>query len=339
MDISHDIIEAGARFFAVNPDELTALGGMDGVVFAYTRNDTHRAYVLKFTPIPGFAPVAGERIPAVRAKLDFVNYLSANGVSVAKPITSVNGEYVETLPEPDGLEAPVGQVYVITSSERAPGKQVFEANEWNSEMFEEWGRMIGQMHRLTSAYDAQRTWPDGVIGDWEGEHYSFALTCKDNEVRARWFALGDELRAFTPDPSCYGLIHNDAHQFNFMVRRKNGKLKLTLFDFDVCAYHWFMTDIGVALFHALWARRPAGQSREEFAVYFIKHLMRGYNRENAIDVMWFRRLPIFLSYRRMLLYMVFSHEWKNPTPEQTEELRAWRQSIVMNTPVVDVDWA
>ena len=66
--------------------------------------------------------------------------------------------------------------------------------------------------------------------------------------------------------------------------------------------------------------------------------MRGYNRENAIDVMWFRRLPMFLSYRRMLLYMVFSHEWQNPTPEQTEELRAWRHNIVTDTPVVDVDW-
>ena len=234
MDINYDMLETGARFFAIGADELTRIGGMDGVVYAYTRKDTHRAYVLKFTPFPpGFAPVAGERIPALRAKLDFVNYLSTHGVSVAKPVASIHGEYIETLPAPDGPDATEGRVYAITSSERAPGKQVFDAGEWNSEMFEEWGRIVGQIHHLTGSYDAQRTWPDGVIGDWEGEHYAFGLTCKDNEVRARWFALGDALRAFTPDPSCYGLIHNDPHQFNFMVQRQNGALRLTLFDFDV----------------------------------------------------------------------------------------------------------
>ncbi len=336
MDISYDILEMGARFFAIDAADLTLIGGMDGVVYSYTRNGA--PYVLKFTPFPsGLAPIEGERIPALRAKLDFVNYLSAHGVSVAKPVASVNGELIETIPAP-ASDALVSQVCAVTSSERAPGKQVFVAGEWNSEMFEEWGRIIGQMHRLTAGYNAQRTWPDGVIGDWEGEHYAFALACKDNEVRARWFALGDTLRAFTKDPACYGLIHNDPHQFNFMVQRQNDTLKLTLFDFDVCAYHWFMTDIGIALYHALFAHRPAGQTAEAFAVYFITHFMRGYNRENVIDVAWFRRLPLFLSYRRMLLYMVFSHEWQDPTPEQKEELRVWRHNIVTDAPVVDVDW-
>lgn len=333
MNINNDIIEAGARFFAVDATDLTPLGGVDGLAYAYTRDE--QSYVLKFTPYPGFAPVAGERLPALRAKLDFVQYLNAHGVSVAKPVASVNGELVETIPAPGGAD---GQVYAITASERAPGKQVFEAGEWNSEMFEAWGRIVGQMHRLSGSYDAQRAWPNGVIGDWEGEHYAFGLTCRDNEVRARWFALGDALRAFKPDPSCYGLIHNDPHQFNFMVQRQNGALRLTLFDFDVCAYHWFMTDIGIALYHALWARRQSGQTPEDFAVHFIQNFMRGYNREHSLDVAWFRRLPMFLSYRRLLLYMVFSREWKNPTPEQKDELSAWRYSIVADTPVVDVDW-
>ncbi len=334
MDIHSDIIEAGAHFFGVAAADLTRLGGMDGVAFSYTRNG--QPYVLKLTPYPGFAPVAGERLPALRARLDFVQYLGTHGVSVARPVTSQNGELVEVIPLPGSTD---GQVYVVTSSERAPGKQVFEAREWHGEMFEEWGRMVGQMHRLTGGYEAQRTWPDGVIGDWEGEHYSFGLKCRDQEVRARWFALADQLRQFKPDPTCYGLIHNDPHPFNFMVqRRDDGRLQLTLFDFDVCAYHWFMTDIGIALYHALWARRRTDQSPEDFAVDFIQNFMRGYNREHVIDVAWFRRLPLFLSYRRMLLYMVFSHEWGNPTPEQKEELAAWRHSIVTDAPVVDVDW-
>ncbi|HEY3290439.1 MAG TPA: phosphotransferase [Anaerolineae bacterium] len=343
MDINPVILEAGARLFAVNSNDLKRLGGMDGVAYAYTQPDTGREYVLKFTPFPGFAPLGGERIATIGAKLDFVNYLSLNGVSVAKPAASINGAFVETLQMPDaplptdGQEPHEPPVYAVTSSERAPGRHVFQANEWNGEMFEEWGRIIGQMHRLTRVYEAQRTWPDGLVGNWESELYSFGRSCKDNEVRSRWFALGDVLRSFTPTPDCYGLIHNDPHQFNFMVHRQDGVLKLTLFDFDVCAYHWFMTDIGIALYHALMARRMEGQSALDFASHFIDRFMRGYSRENTLDNKWLLRLPLFTSYRRMLLYMVFTHEWASPTVDQKRQLDMWRQDIINDAPVIAVD--
>lgn len=343
MDISPDTLEAGAHLFSISPGGLIRLGGMDGVVYAYTRTDTGRDYVLKFTPFAGIAPLAGERISALCARLDFVNYLSANGVSVAMPVASINGSFVETLPMPDAPKPTDGQepqerpIYAVTSSARAPGMQVFQAGEWNSEMFEEWGRIVGQMHRLTRGYEAQRAHPDGLIGDWESELFSFGRTCKDNEVRARWFALGDTLRTFTPAPDCYGLIHNDPHQYNFMVQRQKDTLKLTLFDFDVCTYHWFMTDIGVALYHALFARRAEGQTALEFAAHFMEHFMRGYSRENTLDTVWLRRLPLFTRYRRILLYIVFTHEWTHPTPDQTRQLNEWRQAIIDDAPIAAID--
>ncbi|MCL4507427.1 MAG: phosphotransferase [Chloroflexi bacterium] len=325
MDISYDTLKAGAKLFGVDMDTLGLLGGMDGTAYAYTQ--AGRQYVLKFAPVPG------ERVPGLQAKLDFVSYLGTNGVSVAKPVASVNTRLVETLPFP----GPRGQVYAVTASERARGKNAFEAGEWNDELFEQWGRIIGQMHRLTKTYDEQRAWPDGLIGDWEGEHYSFAQTCEDDAVRAKWFALADALRQFTPDRDCYGLIHNDPHPFNFTVSREQGALRLTLFDFDVCAYHWFMTDIGIALFHALWAQRADGRSAEAFAARFMDRFLRGYEPENRLDSAWLKRLPMFVKYRQMLLYMVFSHEWEQPNEGQARQLREWRDAIVNDFPVVNMN--
>ena len=212
MEISYDTLQAGARLFNVDEDTLQLLGGMDGVVYAYTRGG--RQYVLKFTP------AKRERVPGMRAKLEFVKYLADHGVTVAGPVRSVKGELIELLDAPKAATE-----YAVSSSERAPGRLAFETGEWGAELFEEWGRVIGQMHRLTKSYDEQRTWADGLIGSWEGEHYSFEKSCEDDAVRAKWLALGDELRGFTPNRDCFGLIHNDLHPFNFMVSQVNGKLR------------------------------------------------------------------------------------------------------------------
>ncbi len=325
MDISYDTLKGGAKLFGVDLDTLGLLGGVDGTAYAYTQ--AGRQYVLKFAPVPG------ERVPGLRAKLDFASYLGANGVSVARPRASASGALIETLPFP----GPRGQVYAVTASERAMGRNAFEAREWNDELFTQWGRLIGQMHRLTKSYDEVRPWPDGLVGDWEGEHYSFAHSCEDEAVRARWFALADVLRSYTTDRDSYGLVHNDPHPFNFTVSREQGALRLTLFDFDVCLYHWFMTDIGIALFHALWAQRIDGHSAEVFAARFMERFARGYEAENRLDGTWWQRLPVFVKYRQILLYMVFSQEWEQPNADQARQLRDWHNSIVNDFPVVNMN--
>jgi len=47
----------------------------------------------------------------------------------------------------------------------------------------------------------------------------------------------------TPTVESYGLVHCDVNPTNFYVN--DGQI--TLFDFDDCAYNWFINDIAVAL--------------------------------------------------------------------------------------------
>ncbi|MCL5995408.1 MAG: hypothetical protein M1546_05050 [Chloroflexi bacterium] len=150
MEVTNDVLCAGATLFDVDRATLRHLGGMDGAVYEYQSGCAAAAdsgaRILKFTPI------AAEQLPTVRAKFDFVNYLGARGVGVAKPILSIHGELVEPLD--------AGEVfYAVTSAEKAPGQLAKNSREWGPALFEKWGQVIGQMHRLTKDYDSFRTWP------------------------------------------------------------------------------------------------------------------------------------------------------------------------------------
>lgn len=60
--------------------------------------------------------------------------------------------------------------------------------------------------------------------------------------------LINEMMALPKDKDSYGLIHNDMHQWNFLL---DGD-KINVFDFDDSLHGWFALDIGIALYHALW---------------------------------------------------------------------------------------
>jgi amicoumacin kinase len=333
MEIPKDVLLAGAALFSTSAENLRRLGGMDGVVFEYERDG--KPFVLKF--VPAAAPPAdpSENLATIRVGLDFASYLGENGVSVARPVASTNGRWLE-------LVGGDGATHIVSSSEKAPGHHVDarNPNEWNGCLFRKWGAVTGRMHALTRRY----TPPSGGahLGTWQQEHQGFMKWCGDDEVREKWRQLGAVLSELPEPPDAFGLIHNDLHPWNFMVQGENEAIEITVFDFDVCNRHWFMTDIGIALYVALGALprggETGGESDEAFAARFMRDFMQGYNRENTLDPAWLARLPIFLKYRQILLNIVYSNTWTSErTPGQEQTLRDWRARILGDVPVVALE--
>ena len=141
------------------------------------------------------------------------------------------------------------QVVVASKVTKAPGRHPDprKASEWNADLFRKWGRVVGQMHRLTKTYGGE-----GAFDHWHDEVDSFIDWCHDPEVEPFWHRMRSSLEMLPRDVDCYGVIHNDLHFHNFMLQ--DGEI--TVFDFDVCHSHWFMVDLGIALFHVLWGRSP-----------------------------------------------------------------------------------
>jgi Ser/Thr protein kinase RdoA (MazF antagonist) len=323
MRVSDFVLQEGAPLFQTMPPALHSLGGMDGAVYDFVRDG--QAYIIKFVP------TERDRIEMTRAKWRFVDYLARNGVAVVRPVLSRNGELVRVVEDET-------KVYVVFCYEKAPGDHA----KWdrgraaNDLLFQAWGQVMGRMHALTKLYD------DGVeIQGWQEEHASFARWCQDDAVRAKWLELGEVLETLPRDVDSYGLVHNDLHPQNFVVTYEGDRPQITVIDFEVCNHHWFACDIATALYPIAvhWVRLPdKSMAHLEFAQRAYDHFMIGYRRENRIDEAWLARMPHFMSYRRMLLHIVFTDEWKESNQWQDKVLREWRESILNETPVLDIEF-
>jgi Ser/Thr protein kinase RdoA (MazF antagonist) len=185
VQVSSDVLAAGAALFGLEAGALRSLGGMDGAVFAVQQQG--RDYVIKYNPLPA------DKVATVVEKHRFIHYLAEHGVRVAAPLPSRGGNLVEVVP---GESAH----YCITLYNKAPGHHVNgrDPAQVTPALFRLWGRTLGQMHALTQAYPTWRNdggpaEPPTAIMGWPQEQRSFADWCQDGEVRAQWLALNETL--------------------------------------------------------------------------------------------------------------------------------------------------
>jgi Ser/Thr protein kinase RdoA (MazF antagonist) len=325
VKVSEVCLKRGAKLFDVDVAVLHFLGGEDGDVYEYEQEG--RAYIFKLMP------TAQDRLLAIQEKVDFARYLADHGVRISRPLPSPRGNLVEIIAGGDETAAGGDQAVAVFKYAKAPGRHpnMQDPDEWNAVLFGKWGRVVGRMHALTQGYEG-----GAHIVDWRQEYEFMANWCQDPDVRDRWHRLAAHLEALPRPADAYGLIHNDLHQWNFLV--DDGEL--TVFDFDVCARHWFVTDIGIALFHALWAG-PADrtQGREAFARQFLGSFLDGYAEENHLAQVWLKELPHFCQYRRLLLFTVFCEGWtaKGAADWQREWIANTRQRIIDDVPVIELD--
>jgi Ser/Thr protein kinase RdoA (MazF antagonist) len=328
MNISEAAVSQAARLFGTELSRLYFLGGMDGSAYAFERDS--QGYVLKVAPLPADRL---EHLPRMAEKYDFVTYLAENGVRVARPVRSVNGNWVERVDVTEGS-------YLASAAVRALGHHMNGRNpaEASTPLFQKWGQVTGQMHALAKGYKTWRHEADGsrpqtCIMDWKEEYDSFYQACKDIRIREKWRDVGSQLEKLPQARDCFGLIHNDLHMQNFLI--DDGEI--TVIDFDVCSYHWFATDIAIPLFFADWTGAPKTEpARRTFLTGFLRDFMAGYNQANSLDEVWLKRLPLFLKHHQILLYIVFSNEWgKKPNSWQANTLKNWRHSIINDLPVID----
>ncbi len=119
----------------------------------------------------------------------------------------------------------------------------------------------------------------------------------EREVLEHFHALHDHIQSLPTDRKSYGLIHRDAHLGNMLIDNSG---KITLSDFDDCAYSWFVDDIAIVLFYAsMWSDDAAA-----FTASFMPSFLRGYAHENGLAPEWLGEIGTFLKLREIELYAV-----------------------------------
>jgi amicoumacin kinase len=324
IPVPDPVLNALTARFQVQPGALSSLGGgrgdSDGITYAYPFGDAQR--VLKILAIPASDP---DGLPCLQERLRFVHFLGEQGVDIVYPLTSPEGHLFETCSTPDHLF--VG--YCMAKREG----HLPDPGEWDDRFCQKWGKMVGKLHRVTQLYPTWRHSDElGSTGlpllGWENEWQCFFDWCEDADVKDQWLSVRTRLEKLPMARDGFGFIHNDPHNQNILT---DGEA-LVLLDFDVANYHWFATDIAIALQGLLFSK-AGGMERPVSDAGIIRHFlaafMQGYETENHLDPIFLKEIDLFVSYRRILLFIAM-RGWL----ATASEVRAsWKAMILQEPPI------
>lgn len=268
-------------------------GGHFSDVYEFSKDN--QAYVLRIVP-----PNDEIDLQAMKAILGWVDFLAGHSASVAKPVPSQTGHLAELFGQDH-------QPYLIVASEKARGilAETLPFEQWTPALFERLGRTVGKIHAIARQYIP----PDETLRrpDWDMIGNCFnpnpPLDASEEVIREKQEALLNQIKALPKDEASYGLVHADLHAGNYYIDLETDTI--TLFDFDDCAYGWYVMDIAMNLFD-LVVLYP-GTDKDEFARRFLADYLKGYLAENPLDPFWLRRLPQFLKLLEIGVYAQLYH--------------------------------
>jgi Ser/Thr protein kinase RdoA (MazF antagonist) len=307
------------RRYAIPRAAVRKIDAFESFVYEFTRAGAR--YILRV------GHTLHRSVEAVHAELDWIEHLARRGADVARPIPSASGALVELIA--DGR----GGHFLATAFAYAPGEKPRDAAHVRS-IAEAYGQAIGRMHALTKNYAPSD--PVSVrlhILDDIERHVRQWLPTAHEVCLDRFNVLMTHLRSLPAGSDAYGLVHGDAHRWNFHVDRRGIP---RFFDFDDCGYAWFAYDLAVIVYCSV-AESDSPDVVEEYLVRFF----RGYARENALDWSWLLEMPRFLKLREIYDYTAIhrSLDVHNLSEPWASFMDGRKERIEMDTLVLDVDFS
>lgn len=257
-------------------------------------------------------------------ELAFIKGLWEKDVPVSLPVISVRKRLVES----------IGEHHFVVAFEKAKGTSIDVINRdvWNKELFYHWGNLIGKMHSAGENMKVDRP----IWTPQQPDLLNLFPKITSESIAEKYKQLLNQLVKFPVTPDLFGLIHNDFHQGNIFVN----KGKLTVFDFDDCAYHWFAYDLATTFYHAYWQASSFTPENTQFSREFWEQFLRGYQQEHTISKELIQQIPIFLKIREIFLYTLFLGKWdlKNLEDWQSYTLTNLKHNIESGEPYSDVNF-
>ncbi|MFS0655529.1 phosphotransferase enzyme family protein [Bacillus sp. 179-C3.3 HS] len=319
----HQVLKKAAQLYDFQPDQITLLGDAENYVYEYQAQNGE-SYILKITHT-----IRRSRT-YILGEMDWIQYLSQQGVAVAKPVLSTDGNIVEAVQDQKG------GAFLLRVYEKAPGRKVNES-DWNGTLFQTLGEYTGRMHRLTKQYHVK----DALYKrqEWyEEEQLKLEryIPAQQTVVLQRKNELMQKLLTLPTSKDDYGLVHADLHHGNFHYHQG----EIIAFDFDDIGYHWFVNDISILLYNVLWYPVIPYENKAEFTAEFMSHFLKGYRKENELDDAWLTVIPDFLMLRHLLIYGLLHQAFDLQTMDSNEKamLSQFRKDIEQNTPITPFDF-
>ena len=314
------VLQDAMKLFGATSDSYRLISDVENFVYECMRRDG--PFILRITHN------SHRNAHQIMAELDWMRYLSDHDVAVPQSIRSEQGALVEVA----GVE---NSCFFITAFHKVDGENIIDAHACTAPVYQEWGRIMGKMHRLATCYIPRE--PSCRRSAWFENDILVNIThylAGQPKILEKIQGLLGHLAEFPQDEDAYGLIHTDFTDVNFFVH--DGKI--AVFDFDDSEYHWFAYDVAVVLFDTLPWLPHQGMNKGDFARFFWNHFYTGYVGEYSLNEYWLNQLPIFMKLREMFLYGVFHKKWDldSLTEEQQKMLDAYRFNIENDVRPLDI---
>lgn len=297
--VSDNLLTLMSNKYSFEKDTLHFISESTNQIYAFQKND--KRYILRFSQRPA------EQIHQIKAEMDWLYYLANKEIGVSLPFFTDSGEIAVSME--DG-----GKNYIVSAFEVLSGQfwNKNDPNLWNEKIFFNWGKLLGDMHRLTKDYVPSNAEDIRITFTGWDECLIKLKDCSTlNKILEE---LISEIMALPKGKDSYGLIHCDVHPWNFLI---NGE-QINVFDFDDSLYGWFALDIGVALYHALWWGRK-DDAGNDFTNIIIKRFIEGYLSANHLSDFWLSKIPMFMRYRQICKLSWF-YDSENSDDHQKERI-------------------
>lgn len=278
--VSNNLLSYAANKYGFDKGTLHFISDSTNQIYSFQK--TGKRYILRFSERPP------EQMRQTKAEMDWLYYLANNNIGVSLPLFTNNNELALSTEDEN-------KPYIVSVFEELPGR-FWNKNDpglWNEKIFFNWGKLMGDIHRLTKNYSPASE--NDMRGEFTG-HNALFLDKMENCPSICKIAedIIDEIMALPKDNDSYGLIHYDIHPWNFII---DGE-KINVFDFDDSLYGWFSLDIGIALYHGLWWGRK-NDAGYDFSHEIIQRFLDGYLSVNPLSEYWISKIPTFMKYRQI----------------------------------------
>ena len=148
------VLQEAMRRYGIQQNEIHLLDGFESFLYEVRRGAERR--ILRITHS------LHRDAAAIRGEVDWLDYLTRHGVSVAYALPSLSGELVEVLGEGD-------EYFCATSYIFAPG-QPPRREDWQNGLMVDLGRLLGRMNNLAKTYQPHdpRAMRPHIFQDIEG---------------------------------------------------------------------------------------------------------------------------------------------------------------------------
>jgi Ser/Thr protein kinase RdoA (MazF antagonist) len=326
MTINNSTLDIIADLYGVSVTQLAPMsGGHANHVYEY--QDGSRNCALRVTP-----PNIDIDLKAMRSILEWLAFLGSHEGPIARPLRSRRDNLIELVDQD-------GQVYIAVAFAKAPGilAENMTLADWTDDLFQSLGDSLGSCHHIAQDYVPveEYTRPEWTKltncfhpeADFEGA---------DPLILDKYTQMLAVIEKLPKDSDSYGLAHLDLHFGNFFI--DVDQKKITLIDFDDCAYGWYIMDVAMLLFDVLVVY--SGPDPNQFGKRFLQNLLTGYRRQKPIQPFRLAQLPVLLKLLEISLYMMLYRSFDPASPDgwTGKFMPGRRERILRDTPYVEIDF-